>query len=169
MRAGVAILGLSLLVAAACSGPAGGETVTAKGPDPSAFIASVGGVAPVFERRCGSIDCHGNPYRAMRIYGQNGIRLPNDAGLAAGSGATTPEEVAATYDSIISVEPEQMILVASHQADPYSLLILKKPLQIEAHKGGPALFKGDDSETCISSWVSGKTNTTACTNGAQPP
>ena len=42
------------------------------------------------------------------------------------------------------------------KGDPYSLLILKKPLNIESHKGGPALVRGDEAETCISAWISDK-------------
>jgi hypothetical protein len=34
-------------------------------------------VAPVLEQRCGSLDCHGNIARPLRIYGQNGLRYAN--------------------------------------------------------------------------------------------
>ena len=30
---------------------------------------------------------------------------------------------------------------------------MKKPLELEKHKGGPAIRKGDDSERCIVSWL----------------
>ena len=37
--------------------------------------------------------------------------------------------------------------------DPYSLLIVKKPLAIEKHKGGQVIRRGDDAENCITSWL----------------
>ena len=58
---------------------------------------------------------------------------------------------------------------ALHHADPYQLLLLKKPLQIEAHKGGPALHKGGDGENCIVSWLKDKTDKAACTASAKLP
>jgi hypothetical protein len=30
---------------------------------------------------------------------------------------------------------------------------VKKPLEIEKHKGGPAIRKGDDAERCIVTWL----------------
>jgi hypothetical protein len=111
------------------------------------------GVTTVFEKRCGSLDCHGSVARNMRIYSTGGLRLPNEAGAAPGQGATTLEEITANYLSISNLEPEQMTEVVTHGADPYSLLVLKKPLELERHKGGPAITRGDDAETCIVSWL----------------
>jgi len=111
------------------------------------------GVTTVFEKRCGSLDCHGNMARNMRIYSTGGLRLPNEAGAAPGQVATTIDEITANYLSITNLEPEQMTQVVAHGADPDSLLILKKPLELERHKGGPAITRGDDAETCIVSWL----------------
>jgi hypothetical protein len=159
-------LGFSATAIAACSDtPDGTATVTAGAVDAADFPI----VEPVFERHCGSLDCHGSIATPMRIYSQNGLRMPNDAGLTPGNGATSEFEITANYDSIISVEPEKITDVAKNKGDPYSLLILKKPLAIESHKGGPAISKGDDAETCISSWIKGTVNLTACANGALPP
>jgi hypothetical protein len=110
------------------------------------------GVSVVFEKRCGSLDCHGNIGRNMRIYSERGLRLPNDAGLLPGQGNTTIDEITANYQSITTLEPEQMNIVLNG-GDPYQLLVLKKPLQLERHKGGRVIIKGDDAETCISSWL----------------
>ncbi len=160
---------LAVLVAACSTAPQSSDRYTLTGPLPSDFTASTGGVDAVFERHCGSFDCHGNIARPLRIYSQNGLRIPNEAGILPGSAPTTPDEVTANYRSVIAVEPETMNLVVKNSGDPYSLLILKKPLMIENHKGGPVMNKGDDAEKCISSWISGKTDKTACTNGALPP
>ncbi len=60
-------------------------------------------------------------------------------------------------------------------ADPYSLLLLKKPLFIENHKGGKVLASGDDAEKCITGWLKGKWNDAdhsvqqACAKGALYP
>jgi hypothetical protein len=110
------------------------------------------GVGTVFEKRCGSLDCHGNIGRNMRIYSTNGLRLPNDAGLTPGNGDTTLDESNANYLSIMTLEPEDTNAVLEG-GDPYSLQILKKPLEIEKHKGGPVIRRGDDAESCISSWL----------------
>ena len=161
---------LAALVSLGCSTtPSKDDRILLTGPNPADFASATGSVDGVFERRCGSFDCHGNTARAMRIYSQNGLRIPNDAGITPGTAPTTTDEVNANYRSVIGVEPEQMNDVVKNNGDPYSLLILKKPLQIETHKGGQVMNKGDDSEQCISTWIQGKTNKVACTNGAALP
>jgi hypothetical protein len=160
-------LGFGAVAVAACSDtPDGTEKITA-GPVDAADFPPL--VDPVFERHCASLDCHGSIATPMRLYSQNGLRMPNEAGVAPGNGSTTQVEITANYDSIIAIEPEKITDVAKNKGDPYSLLILKKPLAIESHKGGPAISKGDDAETCISSWIKGTVDKTACTNGAAPP
>jgi hypothetical protein len=167
------VIGAMSLVSAlslSCAGsPSTSDRMTLNGPSPGDFEASIGGVEPVFERHCGSFDCHGNPARPLRIYGQNGLRIPNDAGILPGTATTTTDEISANYRSIIAVEPEQMNAVVKNGADPESLLILKKPLLVETHKGGLVLHKDDDSETCIKTWLQDKTDKGACTSAAQLP
>jgi hypothetical protein len=130
-------------------------------------------VSVVFEKRCGTLDCHGTNARNLRIYSSGGLRIPNEAGITPGGGTTTLEEVNANYESLLDLEPEQMTEVIVNNADPHTLLILKKPLQLEHHKGGPAITRGDDAETCILSWlqidVTNPFNKTACTNAATFP
>jgi hypothetical protein len=162
-------------LAIACSStPDTTDEITVTGPNPGDFSSTLGGVGPVFERRCGSFDCHGNDSRAMRIYSQNGLRLPNEAGILPGTAATTPDEVSANYRSIIAVEPEQMNSVVKDGADVYSLLITKKPLNNpsvggEFHKGGTLMIKGDDTDKCITGWLTGKVDKNVCTAAAQLP
>jgi hypothetical protein len=130
-------------------------------------------VSVVFEKRCGTLDCHGTIARNLRIYSSGGLRIPNEAGITPGGGATTLEEINANYESLLNLEPEQTNEVLFDNADPHTLLILKKPLQLEHHKGGPAITRGDDAETCILSWLqedaSNPFNATACTNAATFP
>lgn len=152
---GVAALAFGGIVlgVASCSPPDKGllETATGTRASPGSFRAN--GVTIVIEKRCGSLDCHGNPARNLRVYSSSGLRLPNDAGLAPGAGDTTQEEITANYQSIITLEPEATNRVVAENGDPYSLLIVKKPLEIEKHKGGPVIRRGDDAERCIVSWL----------------
>jgi hypothetical protein len=148
----LAALGAAIIGSLACSPPDKGsiDRKVEIRASPGSFREA--GVSTVFEKRCGSLDCHGNTGRNLRIYSSNGLRLPNDAGLVPGQGATTIDESTANYQSILTLEPEQTNRVLDG-ADPHTLLILKKPLALEKHKGGQVINKGDDAETCIVSWL----------------
>jgi len=143
----VAVAGTS-----ACSPPPKGELEreVSTRASPGSFRAA--GVSKVFEKRCGSLDCHGNAGRNMRIYSGQGLRLPNDAGLGPGTGDTTLDEITANYQSILTLEPEETNEVILG-GDPYKLLVVKKPLELEKHKGGQTIRRGDDAERCIVSWL----------------
>ncbi len=161
---------LSLPSFGCASAPSDGSTRTDP-VDPAVFQLYV---SPVFERRCGTLDCHGSPARGLRLYGSNGLRLANDNGVVAGEGTTTQAELKANYASVVGFEPEQMALVRKGEADVYSLLILKKPIRDttaggERHKGGVALVKGDPAEQCITSWLEGTTKTDLCARGSRQP
>ena len=170
----IVLLGL-LVVAAACSGPAKGglDRKVSTRAQPTSFREN--GVSVVFEVRCGSLDCHGSIARNLRIYSQNGLRLDNDAGNSPGVGATTLDEVNANYYSITLLEPELMNNVING-GDPEGLLLLKKPLGIENHKGGAQLRREDDAYNCIHSWLvenpvdpATQINKTACAAAAIYP
>ena len=132
------------------------------------------GVDLVFEKRCGSLDCHGNSARNMRIYSSNGLRLLTDAGISTGTSDTTNDERLANYQSILGVEPRATANVING-ADPETMLVLKKPLEIESHKGGQVIRRGDDADTCIRSWLVSSaeagtlTNSTACATAGSYP
>lgn len=142
--------GLTLVIA--CSPPAKGELErkTSTRASPNSF--RVNGVGIVFEKRCGSLDCHGTLARNLRIYSSRGLRLPNDAGLAPGVGDTSIDEITENYRSITTLEPEATNDVIDGADPSSSLQILKKPLEVEKHKGGQSIRKGDDAERCIVSW-----------------
>jgi hypothetical protein len=129
-------------------------------------------VQPVMERHCGSLDCHGKLPRGLRVYGEDSLRLPNDAGLTVGNGKTTADEAQATYVSIIGLQPEKMDEFARKSPrtsdDAYGLLLLSKPLAIERHRPGASLRKGEPAERCITSWLIGAVDTAACAAGAPP-
>ena len=132
-------------------------------PDQGEFTT----VSPVFEQRCGTLDCHGQVGRPLRIYSGLGLRLPNDAGDLPGMGATTMDEIADNYFSVIGLEPEEMSRVVAYEDPPRTLLILAKPLLLEAHKGGQQIApSGDPAEACITSWLLGTGVDTAACNAA---
>jgi hypothetical protein len=107
------------------------------------------------QRRCGTLDCHGQPGRAYRIYGFTGFRLYNvDAGLVSGQQATTEDEILANYQAAVALEPEEMSrLMATQGADPNKLLLLRKALKLERHKGGPAMSEDDAGHRCVLAWL----------------
>ncbi len=137
-------------------------------PDPAQFQA---GVSLFLERRCGTLDCHGQPGRPLRIYGARGLRKQNDAGLTPISGDTSVDEIAANYRSVIGLEPEAMSrVVAADGQLPERLLIIRKPIDIgeggERHKGGPVISRGSDGYLCLASWLSNQTRVDKCTSAA---
>lgn len=141
------------------------------GADPTTFRTNVNAV---FERRCASLDCHGALGRGLRIYSENGLRLPNDSGLLPGAGSTSSDEINSNYASVVGLQPEKMndFLAKSPRTpdDAYQLDILAKPLGLEKHKGGPALSKGEPAEQCIVTWLIGTPlDATLCDQGAKPP
>jgi len=56
-------------------------------------------------------------------------------------------------------------VVASAGANPNQLTMMRKARGIESHKGGQIWTQGDDSDTCLTSWLAGNTETTACAKG----
>jgi hypothetical protein len=124
-------------------------------------------VADYLEHRCGSLDCHGQVGRNLRIWGCEGMRLastdiPECSRLLGGRG-TTPPEHQATYSSLVGLEPTVMDQVVEHGGqDPDLLTFVRKARGLEAHLGGALITPGDAQDVCISSWLAGSTNTTAC-------
>ncbi len=158
----LAVAGFVALVACSANisdGDGGTRFTTILAPDQTQFTT----VSPVFERRCGTLDCHGQVGRPLRIYSGLGLRIPNDAGNIPGSSATTLDEINANYYAVIGLQPEQMTRVIAGAALPRSLLILSKPLNLEAHKGGAAFAPtGDPGEGCITTWIAGAVDKTQC-------
>ncbi|HWL86477.1 MAG TPA: hypothetical protein VNO21_11780 [Polyangiaceae bacterium] len=131
-------------------------------PDENQFKTQ--NVSYFLERRCGTLDCHGQIARPLRIYGNDGLRLPNDAGLYPGKGGTSDAERSANYLSVLGLEPEQMNRVMAGE-DPTILLIIEKPLAYDPdsketiygvrHRGGPQIIAGQDGYKCLYQWLKG--------------
>jgi hypothetical protein len=141
---------------------------------PSSSEHAFGQVADMLEHRCGSLDCHGQPTRNLRIYGCEGMRLSLDnvsiCNKTKGGQPTTIPEHQATYRSLVGLEPTVMSeVVANHGRDPELLTFIRKARGTEAHKGGQLFTPGDDQDTCVTSWLAGRTDLTACGNALGLP
>jgi hypothetical protein len=133
-----------------------------------------GAVSDYLDHRCGTLDCHGQSGRNLRVWGCEGMRLsPLDASICsrmAGGRATTPEEHQATYRSLVGLEPSVMTaVIADRGRDPELLTFVRKARGTETHKGGKLIVPGDNQDICITSWLSGRTNLTACTDAQAEP
>jgi hypothetical protein len=152
-----------------CSAVACSETapdVNFDPPDRTTFPP----VLDAFERRCATLDCHGAPGRNLRLYTGSGLRLnPKDV---PGSGSTTKDEYDASYWSVVGLEPEVISqVVADGGANPERLTMVRKARGTEHHRPGPIIKEGDDADRCLTSWLAGKLDKTACKNAASfgPP
>jgi hypothetical protein len=159
----------------ACSAtPGSSQTVIAAQPSYEQF-AGAGQLAPgvhVFlENQCGGLDCHGQVGRPLRLYSTNGLRLPNDAGLSPGTGLVSTDEIFANFSATINIEPAEMSRVVAGLDPPTQLLLVKKPLGLERHKGGTRIVVNDDMYKCLTGWLMdpampGSFNQAACMNAA---
>jgi hypothetical protein len=146
--------------AARCALPDAGATVQTVCPSREAFTS----VSPFLEDGCGTVDCHGQPSRPLRIMGYYGLRLsPSDY---PGGNPTTVAEVDANWEAVCGLQPELMTEVVMGQAAPGSMLLLMKPLDETHHKGGLVILPGSDGETCLTSWLSGAVDAAACGRAA---
>lgn len=179
MRAAVAGVALQLVgfavLAAIASSCAAADTVTVGSlPDSNSFITN--DVSLFMERRCGSLDCHGQTGRPMRLYSVWGLRLDTGANGARDTSATTDKERLENYRAVVGLEPERLQEIfttpqgTAPNFDNYQLLL--KPLDIEGggvrHKGGPVLRQttSDDGWVCLSGWVTNNADKVACDNAA---
>jgi hypothetical protein len=151
----------AVLFAGACSEPDADRITLVIAPDFAAYSQldqggnDVNGINGYLERRCGTLDCHGQPGRAYRLYSRNGLRLYDpDAKLSPGGPLTTPLEIQQNYQSLIGLEPEEMSRVMGRAGtNPNTLLLLRKPLNLERHKGGRAMAEDDVGYRCITGWL----------------
>lgn len=117
-------------------------------------------VSPSLERRCGSTKCHGRPAQAYRVMSSFGLRL--DAEDKLGTPPTTEAEVDAHFESICLLEPALMARVLEGEAEPAELMLLAKAKDEQKHKGKRIMKSGDNLDRCLSTWLSGDADKTAC-------
>ncbi len=133
------------------------DYVTLRAPSRDDFSA----VSSVLELRCGSLDCHGQPARSLRIFGLYGLRL--DGRDAPGGADTTEWEIDATYESIVGIDPERLSRVtADGGRNAEQWLVVSKGRAREAHDGGARLVAEHPADDCVVSWLSGSVDLAAC-------
>lgn len=161
--ASVALALAALVLAGACSTPSDPRYV-ATPPSEATFAP----VAQMLVHHCGSLDCHGTQQRNLRLYGNEGLRLdPGARPLLPPD--TSAGEIAEDYLSTIALEPElTSAVVAEGGARPERLTLVRKARGQEAHKGGIPILQGDASDTCLTSWLAGKTDEVACQRALTP-
>jgi hypothetical protein len=150
-----------LMTLSGCSSGYQGASSTIEVPTEAGF-ASV--VAPL-DYSCGSLDCHGQAGRNLRLYGRQGRRLdPSDVPCGA---ETTDAEISADYESVIGLEPELMAAVRRDGGrNPERLTLIRKARGTEKHTGGVVFARGSDGDQCLVNWLSGDVAdaTAACNN-----
>jgi len=125
-------------------------TIAMRCPDAEVFASAV---SPYLERRCGSLDCHGNRKRPLRFYSQFGHRHPSEANVSGGN-PTTDIELDANYNSVCGLEPEEMGEVIDDFGQSAEVLqLLAKPRGLIHHKGGQVVAEGDNADSCILGWL----------------
>lgn len=138
-------------------------------------------VSQVLERRCGTIDCHGDGARPFRIYGRTGLRRPETPeSYGPGGGAfseyvtggtepTSDAEVADNRLSACGVEPEVMAAVVAGDEELDALTLVRKPRLTEAHKGGLVWAEGSQGDKCLTSWIQGTVDSLSCNGELKRP
>jgi hypothetical protein len=163
-RSSALLVAWALTCAAACASPPADQRVVYGAPARDVFPA----VGDVLGSHCGSLDCHGHPARNMRIYAYNGLRLAD----VSGAGITTDAEYAASYESVISIDPEALAAVLDEGgARPERWIVVSKGRGSEHHKGNVAMVPGEDADRCVTSWLEGALDQEACVAAAEilPP
>ena len=144
---------LASLPVASCIGES--DEITEACPPYDAFKQ----VSPVLEQRCGTLDCHGQPGRPMRIFGSIGLRaadadeVDNPNYYPGGSEPTTEKELTLNYRSVCGLEPELMADVIAGKAKPEELTLVRKPRNSEKHKGGKIWDQGKPGDRCLVAWL----------------
>jgi len=124
-------------------------------------------VADAMQLHCGTLDCHGQIGRNMRLYGMYGLRQSKQDDPL--NQPTSPAEYDADYLSIVGLEPEPMSKVVQHQAAPETLSMIRKPLGIESHKGGKLMVQADPLDRCMVGWLVGAMDAQSCNTVVQTP
>ena len=171
---GIAPLAYAMVVASGCASvPDETRFTRLQVPDRTQFQTA--GVSSFLERRCGTLDCHGQSSRALRIYGQFGLRSPTslDAAVTSNSSPTTDQEYASNFQSVVSLEPEELTrVVANKGVGAGRLLLILKALGYEPgkneegvqHKGGSLIKQATNDYGYIGlvSWLEGSADAVAC-------
>jgi hypothetical protein len=166
----IAVLAFAMpLAIAACITDADLAPTKSSCPAPDDFRI----VSQVLERRCGTLDCHGQEGRPFRVYGRDGLRKP-DSGqggeyVSGGMVETTDSEVDSNYHSACGLEAERMANVVAKKEPLATLTVVRKPRLEEAHKGGMVLPRASSGDKCFTSWIAGAVDHQACVTELMMP
>ena len=146
------------VVLGACAVPAASERFQAQLPDRASFAP----IAHMLERHCGTLDCHGQVGRNLRVYGNEGLRL-SETDRPLMPACTTDDEIDQDYEAVVGLEPELMsTVIMEGGAQPERLTLVRKARGTEHHKGGAVINDADDADRCLTSWLAGATDSDAC-------
>lgn len=149
---------------ASCSLPQNDGVFDLMVPDRAVFPK----VADALQPSCGTLDCHGQRGRNLRLYGGRGLRL-DPKGNSADEG-TTDAEYQASFASLVGLEPEALdAVVHSGGLDLERLSLVRKARGTELHRGGVQMLPGDPLDRCLTSWLSGHVHAESCTRVAAAP
>ncbi len=148
----------------ACTVPAADARVHELLPDSASFPL----VAQLLDHHCGTLDCHGQVGRNLRLYGNEGLRwAPSDRPLS--PACTTAGEIDQDYESVVALEPAAMsAVIAGGGARPERLSLIRKARGLEHHKGGTLIHAGDDADVCLTSWLRSQLDSAACMRAQLP-
>lgn len=152
------LLPLCLSVIAACTADAGPGRIAADAPLREDFTMP----GKVLVARCGSLDCHGDPYRSYRLYGFGGSR--RDPSHRPDSPDTTDAELFANYDATVAIEPERTRAVAAGWEAATELTLVRKARGTEKHVGGARFAAGSAPDACLVGFLTGAADAEACTS-----
>jgi hypothetical protein len=147
-----------LAVIVGCGSPPGDARLVETTPDTTTFPA----VAGMLVQACGTLDCHGQISRNLRLYGDTGLRFsPLD--VPSTLLPTTMAEIGQDYASVVGLEPEILsAVVSSGGADPGRLTLVRKARGTESHKGGAVIVPGDARDVCLTTWLAGRADAASC-------
>lgn len=155
------VVALTLMLGA-CSAPPSGERSKFAVPPREGFEP----VSDLLQARCGSLDCHGQTGRSLRIYGTNGLRLDSKDLSGLDGGVTQAAEHDANYASVVILEPEILDRVVRDAGrNPERLTLIRKARGAEVHVGGSASPAGSAGDVCLTSWLAGVLDVAACQSG----
>ncbi len=122
---------------AGCQGQ--GDPVLLPAADVAGYQASV---HPIMEARCGTLDCHGDPGRPLRLYSETGLRAADELRAQ----LITEAEIEANARSLLAVDP-----------DPSGRpsLVLSKPLAgMVEHEGKDLWLSATEPQyVCVAGWL----------------
>jgi hypothetical protein len=158
-------IGWSMLVALSC-GLGCNVDVEQEGCDLTAPREDFAPVSSMLGTHCGSLDCHGQLGRPLRLYNGRGLRLdPDDL---SGHGGTRSAEHEANLRAVVGLEPELTCAVLDARGrDPARLSLVRKASGTEHHEGGVVLRSGADGMNCLLGWLSGEVDQAECERAAE--